>query len=103
MAAGRSKAAVLLLLIHCLLLLTLYARESVFGPCFDIHFLCPSRFAIILTGMRELVAYLNCLLLCNHLEGEEKTGCFAIIVLQMYCDCKCSAMLRQGAVGWTAA
>ena len=22
---------------------------------------------------------------CNHLEEEEKAGCFAIVVLQMYC------------------
>ena len=22
---------------------------------------------------------------CNHLEEEEKAGCFAVIVLQMYC------------------
>ena len=41
--------------------------------------LCPSSFAIILTGKRELVAFLNCL------PG----------VL-------CSVALPRGAVGWTA-
>ena len=31
---------------------------SVFGPCFVIQCLCPSSFAIILVGKRELVALL---------------------------------------------
>ena len=39
---------------------------------------------------------------CNHLEEEEKAGCFAIIVLQMYCYYKCSVALPHGAVGWSA-
>ena len=29
---------------------------------------------------------------------EEKAGCFAFIVLQMYCYCKCYVALPQGAV-----
>ena len=33
---------------------------------------------------------------------EEKAGCFAIIVLQMYCYCKCSIALPHGDVGWSA-
>ena len=42
-------------------------------------------------------------LFCNHLEEEEKAGCFAIIVLQLYyCYCKCSVALPHGAVGWLA-
>ena len=41
-------------------------------------------------------------LFCNHLEEEEKAGCFAIIVLQIYCYCKCSVALPTGAVGWSA-
>ena len=36
---------------------------------------------------------------CNHLEEEEKAGCFAIIVLQMYCYFKCYVALPHGAVG----
>ena len=32
----------------------------------------------------------------------EKVGCFAIIVLQMYCYYKCSVALPHGAVGWSA-
>ena len=39
---------------------------------------------------------------CNHLEEEEKTGCFAIIVLQMYCYYKCSVALPHGAMDWSA-
>ena len=43
-------------------------------------------------------------LLCVHssVEEEEKAGCFAIIVLQMYCYFKCSVALPHGAVGWSA-
>ena len=36
-----------------------------------------------------------------HLEEEEKAGCFAFIVLQMYCYYKCSMALPHGAVGWS--
>ena len=39
---------------------------------------------------------------CNHLEQKEKAGCFAIIVLQVYCYYKCSVALPQCAVGWSA-
>ena len=39
-------------------------------------------------------------LLCVHSsEEEEKAGCFAIIVLQMYCYYNCSVALPHGAVG----
>ena len=38
----------------------------------------------------------------KHFEEKEKTGCFAIIVLQMYCYYKCSVALPHGAVGWFA-
>ena len=41
-------------------------------------------------------------LFCNHLEEEEKAGCFAIIVFQMYCYYKCFVALPHGAVGWSA-
>ena len=41
-------------------------------------------------------------LFCNHLEEEEKAGCFAVIVLQMYCYYKCSVALPHGAMGWSA-
>ena len=42
------------------------------------------------------------ILVRNHLELEEKVGCFAIIVLQMYRYCKCSVALPHGAVGCSA-
>ena len=35
-------------------------------------------------------------------EEEEKAGCFAFVVLQMYCYYKCSVALPHGAVGWSA-
>ena len=38
----------------------------------------------------------------NHLEEEEKAGCFAIIVSQVSCYCKCSVALPHGAMGWSA-
>ena len=39
---------------------------------------------------------------CYHLEEEEKAGCFAIIVLQMFCYCKRSVVLPHGVVGCSA-
>ena len=39
---------------------------------------------------------------CNHLEEEERVGCFAFIVLRMSCYCKCCVFLPNGAVGWCA-
>ena len=39
---------------------------------------------------------------CDHLEKEEKAGCFAIIVLQMNFYYKCCVALPHGAVGWSA-
>ena len=39
---------------------------------------------------------------CNHLEEVEKSGCFAFIVLQTSCYCKCSMALPHGALGWSA-
>ena len=56
-AAVRSKAVFLLLLTFCLLLLPLW--ESVIVLCF-------------------VVRYLKSILVldCNHLDGEERAGCF---------------------------
>ena len=33
---------------------------------------------------------------------KEKVGCFAVIVLPMYCYYKCSVALPHGPVGWSA-
>ena len=46
--------------------------------------------------------YFVSILVCNHLEEEEKSGCVAFIFLHMYCSYKCSVALPQGAVGWSA-
>ena len=39
---------------------------------------------------------------CNHLEEEERAGCFAFIVLRMFCYCKCYVALPHDAVCWYA-
>ena len=41
-------------------------------------------------------------LLACCLEEEKIAGCFAMIVLQMYCNYKCSVALPHGAMGWAA-
>ena len=38
---------------------------------------------------------------CNHLEEEERAGCFVFIVLWAYCYCKCSVTLPHSAVVWS--
>ena len=35
-------------------------------------------------------------------EEKERVGCFAFIVLRMYCCCKCSVTLPHGVMGWSA-
>ena len=42
------------------------------------------------------------ILVCNHLEKEEKADCLGCIVLQMSYYCKCSVALPHCAVGWSA-
>ena len=39
---------------------------------------------------------------CNHLDEEERAGCFAVIVFRISCYCKCPVSLPLGAVGWSA-
>ena len=57
--AGPFKAVVLLSLMHYLLLLQLFMGAlSLILPVLLFHTLCPSMFAIILMGKRELVALL---------------------------------------------
>ena len=61
----------------------------------------------LIVGGSVFVFDLLCITLCpfqfrNHLEGEEKVGCFAFIVLQMSCYCKCYVALPHGAMGWSA-
>ena len=41
-------------------------------------------------------------IICNHLEEEQKAGCFAVIVLQMFFYYNCSVTLPYGAVGLSA-
>ena len=47
--------------------------------------------------------FVSILVLQSSLRGrEEKAGCFAIIVLQVYCCYKFAVALPHGAVGWSA-
>ena len=39
---------------------------------------------------------------CNHIDKEERADCFAVIVFQMSCYCKCPVALPHGAVGGPA-
>ena len=82
MAANHSKAVVLLLLIY-----------------FYVPF--------IVCGGTVLVFVFVFITLCpfwlsNHLAKEERADCFAFIVFQMSCYCKCFVTLPYGAVGWSA-
>ena len=38
----------------------------------------------------------------NHLDGEERAGCFTLFVFLVSCDCYCSVALPHGAVDWSA-
>ena len=84
-AAVRSKAVVLLLVIYCLMYFPLF-----------VGVLCLSLFwyALICVHSSFAIIYLE-------EEDLEIAGCFAIIVLQMYCCCKCSVALPRGAMGWS--
>ena len=42
------------------------------------------------------------LFIMHYFKEEEKAGCFAFIVIQMYCYYKCYVALPHGAVGWSA-
>ena len=46
--------------------------------------------------------YFVSILVFQSLEKDEKAGCFAVIVLQMSCYCKCSVTLPRGAMCWSA-
>ena len=50
-------------------------------------------------GMHHFVSFL---FLQLFFYEEERAGCFAFIVFQMSCYCKCFVALRHGAVGWSA-
>ena len=79
LAAVRSKAMVLLLLIRCWLLLLLL--DSVIVLCF-------------------VVRYLASILFCNHLDEEERAGFFVLVVFLVSHDC-CVA-LTHDAMGLSA-
>ena len=49
-----------------------------------------------------VIQYFLCILFCNHLDGEERAGCFTLTVFLMSCDSQCHVALPCGAVGWPA-
>ena len=48
-----------------------------------------------------VVRYFMSLLVCNHLDGEERAGCFASFVFLVSRDC--CVVLPQGVIGLSAA
>ena len=51
-------------------------------------------------GVLCLVHVLLFSILCyNHRDGEERAGCFALIVFLMSCDNQCSVALPRAVVG----
>ena len=67
-AGVRSKVVVLLLFIHCFFVPHIVGGDSVFVFVLLCITLCPFWF-------------------CNHPDGEERAGCFALIVFLMSCEC----------------
>ena len=61
-----------------------------------------SLFVGVLCSSLFCFALLFSFLVLQYVEEEEKTCCFAVIVLQMYCYYKCSVALPHGAVGGSA-
>ena len=61
----------------------------------------------IVCGGSVLVFCLVCInlcpfLFCNHLDEEERAGCFTFIFSWMSCYCKCPVALPHCAMGWFA-
>ena len=81
-AAVRSRAVVLLLLIHCVMFLPLFVGVL----CLVIVLLC-------------ITWCLFCF--CNHINEEERAGCFTLIIFLVSCDCYCFVALSHGAMGWS--
>ena len=78
-----SKAAVMLLLIICLLLLPLFCGGFLFGPCFVVQYLVSFLvFQSHFWGRASWMLYFNCLL--------------------MSCDCWCIVSLPHDATSWSA-
>ena len=47
--------------------------------------------------------YFLSFLVLFHRAGEERAGCFTLLVILMSCDdCKCSVSLARGAMVWSA-
>ena len=60
--------------------------------------MCGGSVIFLCFGMHYFVSFV----FCNHLEEEERAGCFVFIVFPVSCYCICSMALPYGAVGWSA-
>ena len=49
-----------------------------------------------------VIQYSVLVLFCNHLDGEERAGCFALTVCLMSCDNQSSVALPHDALGLSA-
>ena len=47
-----------------------------------------------------VIQYFMSVNFCNHLDGEYKDDCFALIVFLLSCGSQCSVALPHGALGW---
>ena len=50
-----------------------------------------------------VIQYFVIVLFCNHFEGDDKAGCFAIPVFMMSSNSKCSLAVPRSVMGWSAA
>ena len=53
-------------------------------------------------GPSFVIQYFASFWFSNHLDGEERAGCFTLTIFLMSCDSRCSVALPDGAVGWSA-
>ena len=49
-----------------------------------------------------VLQYLVAFVFFNHPAGEERAGCYTLIVFLLSCDCQCSVSLSHSDMGWSA-
>ena len=53
----------------------------------SLFMLLPLFVGVLCFVLAFVVQYFMTFWYCNHLDGEERTGCFTLIVFLMACDC----------------
>ena len=56
----------------------------------------------IMLGPGFVILYFVSFWFCNHIDGEDRAGCFTLIVFLMFCDSQCSVAIPNGTMGWSA-